>query len=103
MPAPGPNTTDDTKGKTIHPDIIIHSRGDDNNNLCIIELKKVENTDTDRDFQKLSRLTNNNLGFHYLYGFHLVFGDEAVVEASVYVNGIKNEELTIEFKNLLDI
>lgn len=86
--------TGDTKGKTIFPDIIIHERGNQKKNLCLIEIKKEGNNDTARDIQKLTELTDKNGGYSYDYGFHLTFGKEGLCEFQVYEDGKISPDLT---------
>lgn len=42
---------DDTTGRTVFPDIVVHQRGTDVENLLVIEMKKSSNPDP-RDFDK---------------------------------------------------
>jgi len=47
-------TTDDTEAKTVFPDIIVHKRGTNENNLLVIEVKKSSNNeDREKDINKL--------------------------------------------------
>jgi len=41
----------DTDGKTVFPDIVVHKRGTDDENLLVIEIKKSSNP-IDRDFDR---------------------------------------------------
>lgn len=68
------------KGK-VFPDIIVHKRGEDSNNLIVFEIKKCKNDNvTDRyletkkhDIEKLKGYVNNNdeVSLNYKYGFFL--------------------------------
>ena len=68
------------KGK-VFPDIIVHKRGEDSNNLIVFEIKKCKNDNvTDRyletkkhDIEKLKGYVNNNdeVSLKYKYGFFL--------------------------------
>ncbi len=66
--APAP--MDDTEGKTVYPDIIVHKRGNPNkkpylNNLLVVEVKKASNPDgIDFDRQKLQAF-KKELGYRY--------------------------------------
>lgn len=68
-------STDDIKAKTVFPDIIIHHRGKKgiNNNLLVIEVKKVhrinfESCEVKHDFYKLDQYTNQ---LKYQFGLFL--------------------------------
>ena|ERR1035441_5942455 len=57
--------TDDDQGKTVYPDVIVHRRGETQENLLVIEIKKSTNPETkDRDEQKL-RAFKSQLGYRY--------------------------------------
>jgi len=97
LPAPDPALTNDTKGKTIFPDILVHERGNDENNHILIEIKKSDNTDTARDIEKLRSLTAPGRGYFYQYGLHLTFGENRLSGATVYTGGNINENKTRDF------
>jgi hypothetical protein len=65
-----PAPMDDTEGKTVYPDIIVHKRGNPNkksrlNNLLVVEMKKESNPDgVDFDRQKLQAF-KTELGYRY--------------------------------------
>ena len=64
----------DDKEKCIIPDLIIHKRGSNEDNLAVIEFKKTSNKkkkDRDWDETKLKFLTRNSLRYKYKYGFLL--------------------------------
>lgn len=62
--------------RAVYPDIIIHHRGTNKDNKCIIEVKKSNSSDdTDYDEQKLIAYTgdeNDNV-LKYQIGIHLLF------------------------------
>lgn len=74
--------SDDTNARTVYPDIIVHRRGTNNENLLVIEVKKNDG-DHEFDERKLVEftkpVTNNGLG--YQWGVHLILlageGEEA--------------------------
>jgi len=103
LPADEESRTDDTKGKTIFPDIIVHNRGDDTQNEVIIEIKKEGNNDTERDIKKLKALTSDSGSYSYKYGFHLIFSEAQKAKVDVYQNGEKvpAESFEIPAPNLL--
>ncbi|MGB4268226.1 MAG: hypothetical protein WBK20_03490 [Spirochaetota bacterium] len=83
--------TDDNKGTTVFPDIIIHKRGNNENNLMVIEVKKnCNNGSKDVDFKKLKAFTSQ---LKYEYGIYLEFDTEKVCEMNFFKEGqeIKNE------------
>jgi hypothetical protein len=92
LPQSEPIESNDTKGKTIFPDIIIHKRGTQENNLCLIEIKKENNSDIKRDIEKLTKLTTKDGGYHYDYGFHLTFGNTDLTSHDIYQNGKKTKK-----------
>ena len=52
--------TDDTDAQTIYPDIIVHRRGKENQNLLVIEAKKSSSrSGTSRDEEKPRNLASN--------------------------------------------
>jgi len=65
---------DDTEAKTIFPDIIIHKRNSDENNLLVIEIKKSNNS-INREFDKtkLKLLTKANGDYRYTLGLFIEF------------------------------
>ena len=66
-------STNDTKGKTVFPDVIAHHRGGsgDSDNLLVIEIKKNKNYDA-YDFKKIEQY---GLVLGYRYGFYLNITD----------------------------
>lgn len=78
----------------ITPDIIIHIRGTNEDNLVVIEVKKDVSSELNKKFDliKLKHLTTNYLGNHYNYklGVAIVFGtskNAGTMEAKYFVNG----------------
>ncbi len=65
----------------LSPDIIIHKRGTNNDNLVVIEVKKDISPENDKkyDLIKLEHLTINYLGNHYNYkiGIAIILGTGA--------------------------
>jgi len=66
-------------GKPIYPDVIVHARGDNRRNLCVIEFKKangkgsLETQGFKTDVEKLKFLTGAACKFHYDWGVHIIF------------------------------
>jgi hypothetical protein len=61
--------TDDTEGKTVFPDIIVHKRGTDNN-LLVIEAKKSSTRSHGNDLEKLRAYKSD---LDYKFAFAVVF------------------------------
>ena len=56
-----------------YPDLIIHKRGSNKNNMVIIECKTEWNDDIDRDIQKLREFINITGEYKYKYGVSTIF------------------------------
>lgn len=85
--------SNDIKGTTIYPDIIVHKRMSDEN-LLVIEVKKEKNkSNTDNDKVKLKCLTKKDGSFGYDYGFYLVFATDGQKLKSIdfYENGEESD------------
>lgn len=65
--------SDDTSGKTVYPDIIIHHRGE-NSNFIVIEAKKISNRD-DSDKEKLV-IYKKELSYKYAYFVRFPIGED---------------------------
>ena len=58
------------------PDIIIHRRGTNDDNLLAIEVKTWWNTNTKHDEDKLRHFTNQTSDYRYEYGLSITFGKD---------------------------
>ena len=58
------------------PDIIIHKRGTNDDNLLAIEVKTWWNTNTKHDEDKLRHFTNQTSDYRYKYGLSITFGKD---------------------------
>lgn len=68
---------------SIAPDIILHSRGNDERNLLVVELTKVSNTNPQKeqyDALKLKCFTGRDSDYGYLVGAQVVVFDDVVPE-----------------------
>jgi len=75
---------DDAEAKTVFPDIIIHNRGNDEDNLLIIETKKSSsNIGEDFDKDKIAAFMDGE--YFYQFGLFIKFyvGDESDKEPSL--------------------
>ncbi len=80
----------DTTQKTVYPDIIIHKRGNNNDNLLVIEVKKSTNSNNkDFDFQKLRASTKE---LKYKLGLYLEFNKKGISNFELFKNGEKTEK-----------
>ncbi len=85
----GMNFEECTKGETsnftVFPDIVIHNRGDNENNFLVIEVKKKKNNSKNGcDFKKLEAFTTQ---MNYKYDIYLEFDDEGISDLKFFENG----------------
>ena len=57
------------------PDIILHERGSNDNNILVVEIKK-RNDDGKEDFAKLSAFTCNDSDYKYKMGIYINIDDQ---------------------------
>ena len=75
-----------------YPDIIIHKRGTNDDNLLVIEVKTWWNSNTDHDEDKLRDLTKQTSDYRYEYGLSITLGkDENSVKMKWFQNGVEIE------------
>ena len=87
-------STDDSIGKSVYPDIVVHQR-EIPNNLLAIEVRKAANHQPpEHDRHKLRALTDPHLWFAYWIGVYLVLGKKSVV-SDVYVGGVIDGPLSV--------
>jgi hypothetical protein len=93
-------TTNFPKGT--YPDLILHQRGSNDNNLCLFEFKTWWDADTGRDVQKLEDFTTQDGAYKYGIGFSILFGrSRSQVVPRVFTNGTEiNEALNINRPNI---
>jgi hypothetical protein len=79
----------------IVPDLIVHRVGK-KENLLVVEVKKVTNTDFDGDIWKLKGMTEQVGAYAYSVGLHLVLDvrNGIAPQSDVYVNADLDEELS---------
>ena len=77
------------KTQLIRPDIIIHQRGTQKNNLCVFELKKNSRSKRTKnnDIFKLKALTSPIQNFCYQYGIALEYDQESI-QITLIMNGL---------------
>ena len=88
-------TPEDTDAVTVFPDIIVHHRGTDQNNLLVVEVKKASRDDPGDDYWKLEQFTKPlPEGYGYRWGVHVVLpaarGDAQ--RKTWFKNGVKCHE-----------
>lgn len=78
----------------ILPDIIIHKRGNDENNLIVFEIKSKSGSNP-CDIKKLELLTKKDGQFKYDFGFFIQFGNNPYTcKIILYINA--NEDSRIQ-------
>ena len=55
-------------GKNAIPDIILHRRGDNSNNILIMEFKGYWNKDQEDDIKKIEAFVSDDEGYNFKYG-----------------------------------
>ena len=63
-------------GKYVYPDFIVHKRGNNENNLLIIEFKTWWNSDNGADINKILWMMNPQLMFQYKYGCSITINQD---------------------------
>ena len=95
-------STDDTLGKSIYPDIVVHQR-EIPNNLLAIEIRKLSNHQSlAHDQQKLRAMTDPHMWFAYWIGVLLVLARKKVSASEVYVGGVIEPAATAWLAGRLD-
>ena len=59
----------------VYPDIIIHKRGTNNDNLLVIECKTWWNSNIDDDIKKINAFLSPNEQYNYQFGLCLIFAE----------------------------
>ena len=72
----------DPRDKGFRPDIIVHKRGNSDDNLIMIEAKKASSTRREKKKAK-KRLRRNAKAYKYCYAFYVEFPKKCVREDSV--------------------
>lgn len=87
-------STDDTLGKSIYPDIVVHQRAIPLNLLAIELRKAVNHQPLAHDQDKLRALTDPHLWFAFATGVLLTLASRTGVACEVYADGRIDPELT---------
>ena len=56
----------------VYPDVIIHNRGNNDNNLLILEVKTYWNTDNTQDVKKIREFLDASGKYHFSFGLSLI-------------------------------
>ncbi len=70
-------------GEAVIPDIILHKRGNNSNNLLVLEFKTWWNSDQTKDKIKIKNFRDEKNGYNYQYGAVILIGktrDEVKIE-----------------------
>ncbi|WP_024507543.1 hypothetical protein [Bradyrhizobium sp. ARR65] len=87
-------STDDTLGKSIYPDIVVHQR-EVPKNLLAVEVRKASNHQSlAHDQHKLKAMTDPHLWFAYWFGVLVILARRSVLACEVYVGGEIDPVLT---------
>lgn len=87
-------STDDTLGRSIYPDIVVHQREIPNNLLAIEVRKASDHRSLEHDQHKLKAMTDPHLWFAYWIGVLLILARGNVSASEVYVGGAIEPALT---------
>jgi hypothetical protein len=88
----------------IVPDLIVHRVGK-RENLLVVEVKKVTNTDYEGDIWKLKGMTEQAGAYGYLVGLHLVVDVKtgAAPQCDAYVDAELDENLSVWMRERLTV
>lgn len=76
----------DNEAKTVYPDIIVHKRNTDQN-ILVVEIKKVEYDRFEKDKEKLKEFTRGDGGYKYNYGLFIIFDGTQNPKLTWFVDG----------------
>jgi hypothetical protein len=94
-------STDDSLGKSVYPDIVVHQRAIPRH-LLAVEVRKAANYQPiEHDRHKLRALTDPHLWFAYWIGVFLMLARKHVVDPEVYVGGVIDRPMTAWFAERL--
>lgn len=82
------------------PDLLFHQRGNNDNNLFLIELKKgkPKESELSKDVEKLCYFTNESYEYKYKYGFSIWLYKRNWAKVKVYSNGKERSHLNYVWK-----
>jgi hypothetical protein len=94
-------STDDSSGKSVFPDIVVHHRAIPENLLAIEVRKASSHQPPEHDQHKLRGLTDPHLWFAYQIGVLVTLEKNSVASSEVYVGGAINPALSRWFSRRL--
>jgi hypothetical protein len=94
-------STDDSSGKSVFPDIVVHHRAIPENLLAIEVRKATNHQPPEHDQHKLRGLTDPHLWFAYQIGVMLTLAKDNVAASEVYVGGAVDPALSRWFSGRL--
>jgi hypothetical protein len=94
-------STDDSSGKSVFPDIVVHHRAIPENLLAIEVRKATNHQPPEHDQHKLRGLTDPHLWFAYQIGVMLTLAKDNVAASEVYVGGAVDPVLSRWFSGRL--
>lgn len=88
----------------IVPDLIVHRRGDQTDNLLVVEVKLAGNYNFESDVRKLKGMTQANGEYGYAAGLHLVLDvpRQRIRRGDVYINSTLDRDLTEWFWTVIE-
>ena len=94
-------STDDTLGKSIYPDIVVHQRAIPNNLLAIEVRNTANHQPPEHDQHKLRALTDPHLWFAFSIGLMVTLAGKNVAASEIYVGGVLDRALSAWFAGRL--
>jgi hypothetical protein len=94
-------STDDSSGKSVFPDIVVHHRAIPENLLAIEVRKATNHLPPEHDQHKLRGLTDPHLWFAYQIGVMVTLAKNNVAASEVYVGGAVDPALSRWFSGRL--
>ena len=81
-----------------YPDVVVHQRGSNEHNLCLIEFKTWWNNRTENDIRKLKDFTDENDKYKYGIGFSITLNRDApyiqtVEKGRISGNNLRSEDM----------
>lgn len=77
------------KLKDAMPNLLMHERGKNENNLMLIEFEKFNQKQSQDDIKKLKYFTNNENEYKYKFGFIVILNKNNSAKIHIYQNGIE--------------
>lgn len=90
----------DEKIKKTYPDLILHKRRSNSENILVIEFKKgkAKQADRNNDYEKLVYFTDQNKEYKYKFGFYVELYKSGRAKVFVFQNGKRMSNLDYVFE-----